>query len=1510
LCKALLGELSQNEGIWIDALCIDQECKEEKLHTIPAMDLIYKKARLTVVVLSDICLDRAEKTLLRDLACIRPWLGRHKRSFDSERKLNQLIAQRHSNTGLPTDEHLTRSIEDDPTGFLARKRQYEEKYYKHPAFKSFVKKLLSAEWFTRAWCWHEFRMSGRSVYLVRCDSENEVLRFTDVFLLDLITISFDHNFSSFTKDHFVALEVFQSLTRNWGREQDVSQSIREECAKEPLSQVGRMIQNLHTGGDRDLSGEERRADGIRDKLYMALNIAGCGLYYKGPRLKMCQWFGQVGTLGLATGDPHPLFSSGPQLFTDGEPSWLHIPANTESPGVSGVYGIDNYPSLEGRSSAFPTPYPNSSFSPEEVSIDDSGKFRYISLRLVLLDSCRAPTGSDEDSEFTEPKAIEYAEWFINNWKELDHSFESEGSHLAINRTLMKVATKFMLSLEKLKFYTDILASCLVFGIEWMKNADRPQPSEEFDKEELENAYRLVFGSLDSNGLDQASALLQSDDGYKAATLLFSYIHSLLLSGLPLEIGPRVENWEVQRFQSESGKRVLLFAPKLTKTGAIKAAVPDQLLLDEYKDYYRVWLLVEHKLDGTQCLRLLSKTRLIGEVPEFCSEVLASGAKAHRKVYGATREMLAPLGDWAAGIEGAELSGGIIDKVIASPGLEYVQDPKLASVLIIFNALAEAIGSKEGSKYQGTLTKMNEIAETLRGRSKYEAAEEMHRRTLELRKNMLGPEHPDTLTSMNNLAEILRSQDKYEAAEEMHRRALELREKVLGPEHLDTLASMSNLTEVLSSQGKYEAAGKMRRRMLEQKKEALGPEHPDAGVLGDRGKYEAAEKIHLGTLGLKKKVLSPEPDAGVLGSRGEYEAVEKMSRVALEVMEVFGGNPDTLTSISELAENLRSLGRYEAAEEIHRRTLELREKMLGPEHQDTLASMHQLGWTLSSQGKYEAAEEMHRAAMELQKKVLGHEHQYTLGGMFHLAAVLGKQGKYEAAEEIHWRTLELREKALGPEHPATLTSMIFLAVILGGQGKYEAAEEMYQRTLVLMEKVTGPEHLKTLTIRILLAEILRSQGKNEAAEAMHQRALALMEKALSPEHPDARVFGDQGKHEAAEEIYGSTMGLIKEVLGPKHPDTLTSMNKLAEILSSQGKYEEAEEIHRRTLELRKDVLGPEHPDTLTSMDNLGLVLMRQGNYEEAEEIHRRALELRKNVLGSENPDTLTSMNSLALVLRKQGKYEVVEEMHRRTLNLRKKVLGPEHPDTLISMSNLALVLSNQGKNEAADEMRWQALELRKKVLGPEHLDTLADMADFAALLSSHGKYEKAEEMQRRTLELREKVQGSEHQDTLACMSGLGLVLMRAGNYEEAEEMHRRALELTKNVLGSEHPYTLPSMVILEVVLSSRGKYKEAEEMHWRMLELIEVQRSEHLGTYEAAEKIYRWALELMEVMLGSEHPATLTSMNRLAEILGSQGKYEAAEEMHRRTLELREKVLGSEHPDTLASRNNLALVLDS
>jgi tetratricopeptide (TPR) repeat protein len=111
--------------------------------------------------------------------------------------------------------------------------------------------------------------------------------------------------------------------------------------------------------------------------------------------------------------------------------------------------------------------------------------------------------------------------------------------------------------------------------------------------------------------------------------------------------------------------------------------------------------------------------------------------------------------------------------------------------------------------------LTNLAEVLWSQSKYEAAEEMHLRALEITEKVLGPEHPDTLPNMHNLAVVLRSQGKYEAAEEMYRRAPELRQKVLGPEHPDSLMSMNNLAVLLSSQAKYEAAKEMHRRALEE-----------------------------------------------------------------------------------------------------------------------------------------------------------------------------------------------------------------------------------------------------------------------------------------------------------------------------------------------------------------------------------------------------------------------------------------------------------------------------------------------------------------------------------------------------------------------------------------------------------------------------------------------------------------------------------------------------------------------
>jgi tetratricopeptide (TPR) repeat protein len=432
--------------------------------------------------------------------------------------------------------------------------------------------------------------------------------------------------------------------------------------------------------------------------------------------------------------------------------------------------------------------------------------------------------------------------------------------------------------------------------------------------------------------------------------------------------------------------------------------------------------------------------------------------------------------------------------------------------------------------------------------------------------------------------------------------------------------------------------------------------------------------------------------------GSYSIVDKAASASL---------------LSRVGRCQNSLGHYSAAGATHQEVLSFRQNALGPEHPDTLTSMSYVAQALSRQGKYAEAEKMHRETLALDKKVSGDKHPATLTSMNYVAQALSDQGSYAEAERMHRKTLALRKKVSGDEHPDTLTSMNNVAQALSRQGKYAEAEKIHRKTLALRKKVSGDEHPHTLTSMSSVAQALSKQGKYAEAEKMHRKTLVLRKKVSGDEHPHtltsmsdvAQALSKQGKYAEAEKMHRETLALDKKVSGDQHPDTLTSMNYVAQALSDQGKYAEAERMLRKTLALRKKVSGDEHPHTLTSMSNVAQVLSDQGKYTEAEKIHYKTLALRKKVSGDEHPHTLTSMSNVARALSDQGKYTEAEKMHRKTLALRKKVLGDEHPHTLMSISDIAEALSDQGKYTEAEKMHRKTLALRKKVLGDEHPDTL-------------------------------------------------------------------------------------------------------------------------------------------------------------------------------------------------------------
>jgi len=284
------------------------------------------------------------------------------------------------------------------------------------------------------------------------------------------------------------------------------------------------------------------------------------------------------------------------------------------------------------------------------------------------------------------------------------------------------------------------------------------------------------------------------------------------------------------------------------------------------------------------------------------------------------------------------------------------------------------------------------------------------------------------------------------------------------------------------------------------------------------------------------------------------------------------HPDTLVSMSNLADEHMRLGDFERARELQAHVWEAREVVLGEDHPDTLSSMNNLANVLFRLGDFGNSLALHEKVWSKRKRILGKEHPDTLSSLDNNAAVLTSMGAFKQAIKHHRRVLETRMKVLGEEHPDTLASMNNLAIALFYDNQVRKARQLFERILEVRTSTLSAEDPDTLSSMANLASALGALGNHERARALYEEALI-------------------GR---------------RHVLGDEHPDTLTLMGNFATTLSELGELELARELEEQALEVRLRVFGEEHPYTLTLMRNLAATLSELGESEQARELEDRAL----------------------------------------------------------------------------------------------------------------------------------------------------------------------------------------------------------------------------------------------------------------------------------------------------------------
>jgi tetratricopeptide (TPR) repeat protein len=323
----------------------------------------------------------------------------------------------------------------------------------------------------------------------------------------------------------------------------------------------------------------------------------------------------------------------------------------------------------------------------------------------------------------------------------------------------------------------------------------------------------------------------------------------------------------------------------------------------------------------------------------------------------------------------------------------------------------------GPKSPSLMRALNQLGQVYKQQGRRDDAESSYRKSLEMHRELLGPDNSDTLSVQGNLGFQLMLNDKLSEAESLLADAAE-RMKRAGGDANDRAELLNNLANLRQAQGRYAEAEATYREALADVTARMGEDHPF-------------------TLGLTNNLGS------LLRTQGKFDEAIATQRKALELArKVFGpDHPDTLTLGNNFGLMLTEAGRYDEAHDVYLDTLDRRRRTLGEEHPATLLIRSNYGLLLQSMGRLDEAETIFRDVVEHMKRANGENHRDTLIALNNLGWLRFLRGDAAGAEAI-FRDLVPRARAsFGAQNPVTVSFLLRHGQTLSMQDRWRDAEPL-------------------------------------------------------------------------------------------------------------------------------------------------------------------------------------------------------------------------------------------------------------------------------------------------------------------------------------------------------------------------------------------------------------------------------------------------------------------------------------
>lgn len=537
--------------------------------------------------------------------------------------------------------------------------------------------------------------------------------------------------------------------------------------------------------------------------------------------------------------------------------------------------------------------------------------------------------------------------------------------------------------------------------------------------------------------------------------------------------------------------------------------------------------------------------------------------------------------------------------------------------------------------------LSHLASSLKAQKRYAEATPLLQRTLELERELRGPNHEDTAVSARNVALLLRLQGEYERAVPLAVEALHIRAAALGHADPLTLASLRELVDIHERRGDFAAASEcVAESVTALEKDgdspALAAVLKEWGALSERqGRLAEAEPRYRRALAICEKALEPD-------------------------------DPQLASPLTALGACLRQLSRHDEASPLLERALALRLRSAAVPAADRALSYRELGWLRRMQGDHAAALPLFEKALATRESALGVNADDTIESLAELAGLHWLRGDFEKGERLLLSRRERVAKRFGAASDAAAEAWRDLATFYETAKRWPSAKTAARRCHTLLEKRLGPGDPRTLDALYFFARICAAAGDAKLAREQFARLQPWFDA-----HPEADARGRSewmrqfaiatlraGDAGAAEELFQQSLKWHAAKFGPSDPATLRSLGDLWTFYDESGQPERALDPARELAARSAQALGEDAPATLLVFERLAQLSAAQGQRADGAAWFRRAIDGARKRYGADAPETLAALGRLAAWHETADDFASAEPLRRERLAAIERAAGKE------------------------------------------------------------------------------------------------------------------------------------------------------------------------------------------------------------------------------------------------------------